>query len=706
MIDSWKIGHLNLDQVTELFLSYIAERPDTIVCFDYFDTLITRTVQPEFTKQLAASSLSLLINGLCTADRLYEIRRDLEKEMCEESLASGGELEFYLQDFAPRFLVLLRNENGEFPIGWDDKQFTKLILDIELTVEKKVQEVCADTAGILKSLKDAGCRTVLISDFYLPSSHFIPMMEHHDLADLFDHIYVSADYGLAKGSGRLYDKVISDLGCDPENMVMIGDNPHSDVSMANERGIKSVFLENPEKKDFYSTWNRDEHLTGNKVAERFSRGNGASVMFSEMGFSLWFFISRLVEELLSRQVSNVFFFSKEGEFLKRLFDRYQEDLFGQQVINSHYLLVSRKATFLASLRPLEEEDFSRLFNYYRDISLRDFLLSLNLEESIASGICEDVGLEYETRHHDFPNHPDFLKLKSSDVFRDVYEVRRSRQRQNLKNYIESFKVDYNDEGLTIVDVGWKGSIQDNLYHVFDKEVAFTGYYVGSLIAPNKSENNLKNGLLFDDSPAPGHYFDVFNNNRSLFEMVLGATHGSADGYFTEEEFESLPADHKKVVARSIDTGNGELNIATLDLPEERELFNEQIKPLQDHYYSTFVALNNAFGRSQCLSPQPEWFAKQHARMVFKPEKGEIDFFERLYHLENFGVFEYTNFQAGSRLPMKQRLKNLLNIMRDRQVLESGIWPPIILRRLGLGKYRHVDGAIRHRKAFGTGSKVQ
>jgi hypothetical protein len=36
----------------------------------------------------------------------------------------------------------------------------------------------------------------------------------------------------------------------------------------------------------------------------------------------------------------------------------QDDLFGCRIISSHYILVSRKATFLASLRPLAEEDFA------------------------------------------------------------------------------------------------------------------------------------------------------------------------------------------------------------------------------------------------------------------------------------------------------------------------------------------------------------
>ncbi len=102
--------------------------------------------------------------------------------------------------------------------------------------------------------------------------------------------------------------------------------------------------------------------------------------------------------------------------------------------------------------------------------------------------------------------------------------------------------------MSIVDVGWKGSIQDNLFYILDQEVAVAGYYVGSLIATERRKNNRKQGLLFDDTPRLSPYFHVYNNNRSLYEMMLGASHGSADGYYTREQFEQLGEDHQKMVS--------------------------------------------------------------------------------------------------------------------------------------------------------------
>jgi len=126
-------------------------------------------------------------------------------------------------------------------------------------------------------------------------------------------------------------------------------------------------------------------------------------------------------------------------------------------------LVSRKSTYICSLKPLPEEDFARLFTQYRGISLRDFLLSLNFVEGTAKQFCQTLGLDFFRRHIDLPNSEDFRTLIKSNIFFEAYEHLRTTQQKNFIAYLKSFEVDFNREGLNIVDVGWKGSIQDNIF---------------------------------------------------------------------------------------------------------------------------------------------------------------------------------------------------------------------------------------------------
>lgn len=698
-MNEWIIGKEQSDDILRFLVNRIEGSGRPVVCFDYFDTLVVRDVEPEHTKRLAANLLSRVMKNSISGPELYGIRQELERKICEENAASGRDLDFNLALFSEEYFQFLQSHKKGPLIDWELETFIRLVLDIELSVEQRVQIPCVETIRVLQELKNNKVTTVLLSDFYLPGSHFNLMLKSHDLKDLFDHVYISADHGMTKGSGRLYGKVSEDLSCSPEQMIMIGDNPHADIKMAHEKGVWPIHVQNPAQRQFYESFRNNNQNDESEVEQKFGKCMTGSRPFPEMGFSLWLFIHRLFQQLLENKTKNVFFFSKEGEFLKALFDRFQDDLYGHTIISSHYLLVSRKATFLASLRPLEKETFSRLFNHYRDISLRDFLLSLNIEERAAKTICDDEGLDYETRRDDLRNHPEFNTLMQSGNFQHVYEELRCRQRENFLQYLDSYGVDYAREGMTIVDVGWKGSIQDNLFYILEEQVDFQGYYVGSLIATERKENNRKQGLLFDDQPTPTPFFNVYNNNRSLYEMMLGASHGSADGYYTSEQYESLASGKNRAVYDIISAKIGEIKIAVLDLPEERRLFNEAIKPIQDEYFDLFVKLTREYLLSDCSTPSADWFARRHARMVFKPTKEEVDYFERLYHLENFGIFEFTDFRSSNKFGLKQRMRNFRKVLRDKDQLETGIWPPIILRRLGLDFYRHFDGRKRYINEF-------
>ncbi len=695
---TWTVGH---DSFTKIFGLLQEQAKDGVkyFCFDYFDTLAVRKIEPEYSKQLAARLHSLLLGSKVAPEQLYALRQQIERELCAASAAAGGELEFYMEPFAKAYRLRLQEQFGDLAQLRDEKRFTETILSLETTVEKTVQQPCPETVQVLAWLRQQGFRTVLISDFYLPGYCFEQMLKNLGLHDQFDNLYVSADYGLAKSSGRLYEKICQDLACQPDELLMIGDNPRSDVTQAQEKGLRCLYLLNPSQKTFYSQWQPSQLDSADKVEQRFNEATATSGLFKETGTSLWLFTYNLLQNLLRQQTQDVFFFSKEGEFLKSLFDQMQVDLFGVPIVRSHYLLVSRKATFLASLKPLEEEDFSRLFYFYRNISPRDFLLSLNIEEPLAADLCQQAGVDFQTRLSDLVNQAAFRQLLKFAPFRDVYENRRASQRRNFISYLDSFGIDYNNDGLTIVDVGWKGSIQDNVWHILDGQVKIQGYYAGFLDAAVKQTNNDKQGLLFDNTrPLP--YFNVYNNNRSLFEMMLGASHGSADGYFTEEEFVWLPDDHCREIRQKIQTEESDLLIATVDMPEERALFEEKIRPLQEQILSEAGRLNQACLCSGCALPGLEWFARRHARMVFLPNSKELEFFENLYHLENFGVFEYTDFRTGTRLSLKQRWQNFVSMRKSPAMLEMGIWPPIILRRLGLDFYRHINGRRRLQREFG------
>lgn len=676
----------------------------SVVCFDFFDTLVYRTIQPEYTKRLACRRLGLLLKTGVSGEDLYAWRRDLEAEMCQGNAEKGGDHDFNILEFADGFYDLLGRQNAGLPDFFSRDAFRSLLLNIEITVELGVQRVCADAASLLKRVVDKGYRTALVSDFYIPLPHFDIFLSHHGFGSDFEKVFISSDSGRTKASGRLYDTLIRSIGCEAGHILMVGDNPHSDVTMASRKGIHALYVDRSRQKEYYERWAAQQQNPTVRQPDRLEPlstvvASSHRALFPEMAATLFRFTALLFRRLIDDGVRNVFFFSKEGEFLKRLFDRFQEDHFGGPLIRSHYLLVSRKSTFICSVKPLDEENFARLFNQYRDISPRDFLLSLGFAESEAAAVCDGLSINLEKRLENFGTSRTYVTLATSRRFAQVYESKRGYQKQMLLRYLDSFGLDLAREGMHIVDVGWKGSIQDNIYFALDGTMALSGYYLGLLRPTNVNENNRKTGILFADAPVETPYFEVYNSNRSLFEMLLAATHGSADSYWDKE---MTPSGEKRKPQgdAGIGVAGGEVVVRTVDLPEERHLFETRIKPLQDRMLSAFREIGRRMLATAAPFPDDEWFARKHARMMLKPSRAEIRFFEELVHLENFGVFEFTGFDAGGHVSVRRRWSNFKRAMKyPETVFDAGVWAPVVLNRLGLGLFTRFLGNRRHRQIF-------
>lgn len=683
----------------------LGPEPPAVICFDFFDTLVTRKVYPEATKRLAAKNLAAALGNALDGETIYGIRAGLEKRICKDNHRRGFDLEFSVAEMATELFSVLELIKGA-SLHLDREDFIELVEDIEIQTELRVQQPLEDTVHLLQFVKQNNIVTCLISDFYLPARLFSRLLEHHGIKQHFDHLFVSADYKVGKGgSGGLYKIVADTLRVEPRQMVMLGDNHHADVVMAQQAGLSAFHLDRSDIRERYEAMAAAENNgVGHRVVleEGFTKvfTSCSSMNFAEMGLSLWLFTHKLFHTLYEDSKHTVFFCSKEGEFLRRLFVQYQELRFGRQLIDAKYLLVSRKATFICSLRALEEEDFSRLFSNYRDLSLKEFLLSLNFSEVEARKLCEQHGFDFGQRYTDLSQQDVFLSLRQSPSFKASYERHRKSQKENFRTYLSSFGIQPEKDGLALVDVGWKGSIQNNIFYALDAKVSISGYYLGLLSPTELSEKNNKKGVLFSDYPAHSPYIHAYNNNRSLFEMLLGATHGSADGYFTQEEYLEQQKVRKSMEFTGKDVA-GKVIVTVVDLPEERVLYEQKIRPLQENMAEMNRLLTEQFCALPGDPPALTWFAKHHARMVFSPTLKEVDFFSELYHLENFGLFEFTEFNTAKKISLIKRLSNLRTLLRDpAAVLETGVWPPVILRRLGLEFLQPLDGRKRYKRVLG------
>ena len=640
-----------------------AAQENNIQCaaFDIFDTLVERCVNPEYVKKIWAKEVCVRLHLAKKPEELYQMRRGLEAKICTENAKDGYDLDF-------QYAVFLQRLFAELTPALSFEEFASVCEEEEIWTECRVQSLCEGVGETLERLRAAGVRCICISDFYLPAADMRRILDFHGIGEYFDRIYVSCDYLLTKRSGRLYEAVLSEDGTGAGRILMIGDNQSSDRDNAVEHGYAALWLDRTDAHKRYEALWKEETAPGR--AERAIRAcaqQAGNAHFKDIVYSLYAFTQLLHEQLVHDRCRSVFFLSREGEFLKKIFDYYQQAnrYAGPEKIDTHYLIVSRKATFIPSLKPLDEEDFFVLFRQYRAISLYDFLSSLNFDGDVIDRIAGELQADKMERLEDLPTSGVFARMKELPLFREEYERIRTEQYENFVRYLDQFGVEYRESGLFLVDVGWKGSIQDNLFRLFDGQVEMNGYYLGLVATGNMSEKNRKMGVLFQGcGDVLTSNYPIYSANCSIFEMVLAATHGSADGYYEKD---------------------GRIEAATHAEPEEEKIYQTTIKGMLEQIFASFQMLAGSLACSDVVyGDYMAMVTKMHATMILNPTREEMAFFRDMYHYENFGVFRYTRF-SRKKLGFALRMKNLARFIKaPKSILNAGFWAPLTLEDAGLG----------------------
>ena len=524
--------------------------------YDYFDTIVHRRCHPDSVKMLWANHLSELFPEL-SPELFWNVRVESEQYIAGKRT--------YLHE-APYFI--LTNEIysrlcDALPCV-SEKEFYDLCLKADIEAECSVQYLDKETLNTIKKAKEEKRNVAVVTDFYLPQTAFDAFFAFHGIDSYIDKCFVSSDLDARKADGSLYDLVLNELQCQGR-CTMIGDNQHSDFAVPTQKGIQATHRENTVKHPPCPT--KENIRTQMDKLHRQSRKQ----LYGRYAFYCYYFTEKLAQEVRKQKIGDVFFLAREGQPMKRMFDRYVERT-GITGIKTHYLCVSRAATFLAAGAELEEEGFSKYFAEYPDVAPADFLYSLGFDSVQVNEICQDAGILHDQVVKNLAASQEMQKLRASKRFRDAYARKRKTQKDGFIAYLDSFGVDYRENGLCIVDVGWKGSIQDNIFHILDREVDVVGYYIG---LTGKTFNHIKNrkkGLAFSHFPCRSPYCEWMEQQTFLIEQLLSADHGPTLGY--------------------VQVGNAAQPVLGDD-PQNAEIF-QTVGKIQESWLSTFDRLLELF----------------------------------------------------------------------------------------------------------------
>lgn len=507
---------------------------------DVWDTLLRRDCHPECIKLATAAHVFFELFGhfkplYPSHWDIYQARVDTEARLARVAREANKDEEYEI-------IHVLREWLETILASPFDDSLPQRFAEYELSVEVRRTFQDPDIETFLK--QHAAERTIFLSDFYMSSEMLKRLLGQKGLSHLFEDGVSSCDVGLNKRSGTLFKHVHDVYGIAPHEHVHVGDHPWSDVESPTQLGVTGISFV-PEKSHaarkereslFASREALFQHLrqlstqavasstrTLQKTeAAAFGFGVEAAPLF--LGFVLW-----IAEQAVTQRLDRVFFLTREGEFFRRIYKIVfpNQELFGHQLPAHTELEVSRLSTFVASMQEVSNDEFNRIWRLNRSQKVSGLFSTLGLEHADFAELLSVLGLAPS----DVIERPDesepLSKLIRSPAFTAAVNEKILQQRELLNEYLTDKGISQNNK-VGLVDIGWRGTIQDNLARV-KPATHFHGIYLGLRKILNPQASNVSKCAYGADERGDadtGKLFEAF----AVLEMLCTSNKGSTERY--------------------------------------------------------------------------------------------------------------------------------------------------------------------------------
>ena len=601
----------------------------TVLTIDIWDTLLRRECHPDCVKLHVSRYLLALHGNLLPEEKrdtwtLMRQRQLAEKHIGNEAKNSGLDDEYSLPDVYDRWLDLI----GITQITRGSPQRSALIESITKIELEQERRVTYPDPTIRTTIEEINAeQRMFLSDFYMSAKHLRVLLDHHGLDDLVPDGWSSCDKGYNKRSGRLFTQIQDELGIQPRQHIHIGDNPHTDVSAAQKLGIEAIHFQ-PQAEHSKRLQHESAFNARQAVLERAAIDWANETVQDEVAHPayqygrqtslLWVgFILHIMQHAITDNVEQLFFFTREGEFFHRLYQKLAaEDPIGITPPPARLLEVSRIATFSASLNEASSDELMRLWSQYSVQSPRALFASLDIEPEDFLEALDRLGMDIDTPIQ-FPwKDPRMQNFLQQPGTRQRLNAHLRNKREQLLEYLKSHGIDSDSShNLGIVDIGWRGSIQDNLAHTLPG-ITWHGYYLALNRFLNRQPGNSSKNAWATNLNVNNQLAELLDSVAPL-EMLCNSPNGSVTGYQR--------------------TAPGVQAIRLVDQQENR-VFEESIR----HYQAGVIDSITFWARLiriQAYSAQEirPCALKMWRGMINTPPAFLADAYFRLNHNETFGV---------------------------------------------------------------------
>lgn len=513
----WKCSELDLYKTID---------SHDVISFDIFDTLIMRRVlQPQDVLPLVANRLKSMSFDKSISERFAAARIVADRAM-------------YAQFTSPTIECIYDRLADDLGLSYDKASD---IMEIELSVEMSVCIPRKEMVKVLNYAISRGKQVFMTSDMFFGKEDIWKILKSAGL-NCNCEVLVSCDYDASKEKGTLYS--ILKEKSDSTSILHVGDNLEHDISKAKVSGIdtfyvkrsydilaesSAAFIFDKIKSD------ADRQMLGYIVSELFndpfvlndSKGKLTVRNYRDIACRILPITAVYLAYIIdySRNYDVLFFASRDGYFLQKMYERIRTSYPDGDLPPSKYVYISRSAVSRAAT--VSYDDIDVLSNKIIDdpkLNLRDFFR-----------------IQF---HTELPDEYDMTNAKALDKW--GYDGLKKKLRTFYDNILRDSKVArgrylgyLQNEGIfefdkpAIIDIVTQGTLVYGLGKIMNKDIDLIA--MGTSCVPNryildeKSVHSLY-GNITERIGDNIHSMTDFSETHLMLEMLYGSTDGQLQGF--------------------------------------------------------------------------------------------------------------------------------------------------------------------------------
>lgn len=259
-----------------------------------------------------------------------------------------------------------------------------------------------------------------------------------------------------------------------------------------------------------------------------------------LGMAYSVYIHRVIDKIQQFGIDRVMFVAREGYLFQKIYEILTDRMAGavsgavSGAVTTHYTYLSEASTFLPSVSHLSTRELVLSTDKSGQLGLWRTLKKLGLPLAEFESFAQAHGIDVRSPIHDYWNDQRLLRFLSDQRVQSCVKDHQQRAHAKLAQYLTQAGFFGQNQKVALVNIGWDGTIQDNLVRAFSQRSDFPLLY-GLYFGLRERQTFLK----YSSSFSQGLIYDSRNRNINaestelfveIFEKGASAPHPETVGY--------------------------------------------------------------------------------------------------------------------------------------------------------------------------------